>query len=240
MAGRESPRAALGRAAELAARQAVPLLVRRGRRAVDAGRADGYLPVPVLQRAGATALRGPVAVARIVRPVDWDFQEQEGKRRVRRYVRTGSWDTSAASFDEDPRHTAIRDLVDADLRYRETRAYQAMLDDLAAGRPQYRHGALDSVAAIDRYWEDRVALVRSLQAEGYTSERPSSTAGIAIGRDGTLLKIWNGNHRFAIARCIGLATVPVSVRLVHADWCERALGSSNSHDALVAAVQACL
>jgi hypothetical protein len=52
----------------------------------------------------------------------------------------------------------------------------------------------------------------------------------AVDRNGTLLKTDKGNHRFAIARLLGLKEVPIQISVIHSRQLEviRALGETSA------------
>ena len=52
-------------------------------------------------------------------------------------------------------------------------------------------------------------------------ELMESEIGIGVDADGSLVRVGPGNHRMAIARQLGLARVPVELRLFHAAWVRR-------------------
>ncbi|MBK1725623.1 hypothetical protein [Halorhodospira neutriphila] len=82
---------------------------------------------------------------------------------------------------------------------------------LAAAREKARR---KGAALVRRY----AGLVQGMAAEGYRPGRAPDEIGVAIARDGTLLKAPGGQHRFAAARLLGLDRVTAEVRYIHRDW----------------------
>lgn len=102
--------------------------------------------------------------------------------------------------------------------------------------------ALKTPALVERYFGNLAELARSIAESGvvrrsdyrraahlfadFSVRRPwieavESDIGIAIGAQGEVYRFASGKHRTAIAQALGLASIPVEVRLVHADWLER-------------------
>ncbi len=135
-------------------------------------------------------------------------------------------------------HRDMVALIEADLRYRDTTLYAVLAAQAAAGAPAVRFGvALADRARIDAYFDYYVALVRSIERRGLMPRsalplrkvprgggvRPwyewtERDPGIAIGPDGEVLRFAGGRHRTAIARSLGLPSMPVELRLVHTRW----------------------
>jgi hypothetical protein len=180
---------------------------------------EGYLLVGIARRALGDALIGWVDPGRVPRHAVRDFtRRQASLGRSARFVCPGDWDLTPLGFCGDFRHRGTRELLAAELRYRETPTYHQMLRDLAAGSPPRWHVPLSTPEAVDAYWESRVALTRSMLDQGFVWTDDSEHLGVAVGRDGGLVKTSNGNHRFALARALGLPGVPVRIDAVHTSW----------------------
>jgi tetratricopeptide (TPR) repeat protein len=150
-------------------------------------------------------------------------------------------------------HTAIdqemADLADAHFDFRHTEAYAQLMQLARAGSPGRRNFVpLAYTAAIDWYFLHYLDLIRSIAANGMVpqsslasarlpsdfdkqvfrapGERKIRDIGVMIDRDGQLLRYGDGYHRFAIARMLGLATVPVQVLRVHGAWAVAQVDSS--------------
>ena len=77
---------------------------------------------------------------------------------------------------------------------------------------------LDTPEKILRYLEVYVGFLDSMATEGYRPERTRDEIGVAISRQGRILKINRGLHRLAMAQRVGLPSIPVRVRCVHREW----------------------
>ena len=110
----------------------------------------------------------------------------------------------------------------------ETDKFRELVAELHS-RGRTRHPPCRSEAEILDYFRSLRSLYESLRAEGCVppgqgSTSPEDGITVRIGRDGTLIKCGEGTHRLAIARVLRLATVPVTVDLVHPGWALRCLG----------------
>jgi hypothetical protein len=139
------------------------------------------------------------------------------------------------------------------LRFREIQAYADYREAMERGRPRRRnHVLLNSSARIDAYFAGFIALFESIAALGFQRrsalhqaaathstgtmrrkpgwlqwfrEWSAGDIGVAVDAQGALHRLPGGQHRMAVAHALDLLTVPVTVRLVHADWVRRQMES---------------
>ncbi|MCB1432806.1 MAG: hypothetical protein KDK75_10160 [Alphaproteobacteria bacterium] len=163
------------------------------------------------------------------------------------FLGRGPWAPMLEPLDKSVIHREVAELLAHGGRYRGTAGYAALVRRLEAGRPAIRNlQDLDSIARIDGYFEDLHRLIVSIRDNGYRRRpdydglesasdaakasspvRPvlvelmESEIGIGVDADGSLVRVGPGNHRMAIARQLGLARVPVELRLFHAAWVRR-------------------
>lgn len=145
-------------------------------------------------------------------------------------------------IDRTPRYRRIADL----LANRDDVSRSAWHRDLMAelretGCARHKDIAMHSAAEVDEFFVSYVlALVESLEREGYRPE--AETEGYAstaiIGPDGEIVKTGSGNHRFCIAKEIGLPRFPLKIVGAHADWVARTLGASPSVEDVLRALPA--
>lgn len=114
--------------------------------------------------------------------------EDFGRRRGQ--AKSGDWDLQVSSFVETPTYRALEE-----------------------------HLKGEKSAKID---EDFLALYESIKSDGYRIQRdigPSNDSEIlaALGRDGRYILL-SGARRVAIARLLGLKSVPVNVSVRHNKW----------------------
>ncbi len=131
-------------------------------------------------------------------------------------VRRGGWDRRTLPVEAHPVYRLMHRLdacgYDPEAGTAAFEAYfrERGLSPAAAREKARRKGA----ALVWRY----AGLVRSMAAEGYRPGRAPDEIGVAIARDGTLLKAPGGQHRFAAARLLGLDRVTAEVCYIHRDW----------------------
>src|SRR5690606_20027250 len=104
-----------------------------------------------------------------------------------------------------------------------TERYQELLAALNRGQPWRSHQTgvyLDTPDKIYRYLQVYVGFLDSMARDGYVAERCRDEIGVAISRDGRILKINRGLHRLAMAQRVGLPSIPVRVHAVHRLWWE--------------------
>lgn len=61
-------------------------------------------------------------------------------------------------------------------------------------------------------------LVESLATDGFSPDNGGFESTAVIAADGALCKTGSGNHRFNIAKALGVAPYPLRVVAVHEDW----------------------
>ena len=159
----------------------------------------------------------------------------------------GPWQPLLEPLERSVINREVADMLACGGDFRATAAHAALMDRLKAGRPGIRNlQKLDTPELIDSYFEDLLRLIASIRDAGYR-RRPSyggidgaeravaatspvrpliaelteSEIGMGVDADGRLVRVGPGNHRMAIARQLGLARVPVELRLFHVTWLRR-------------------
>ncbi|SFD36786.1 hypothetical protein SAMN05660831_01542 [Thiohalospira halophila DSM 15071] len=131
-------------------------------------------------------------------------------------VRRGSWDRQTYPMEDHPTFRLIRRLYESDydlptgMVALEQYFGERGLSPLKARDKAERKGA----EILWRYAE----LARGMADTGYQPGLARDEIGVAIARDGTLLKAPGGQHRFAVARMLGLDCVTAEVRYIHRAW----------------------
>lgn len=214
------------------------------------GEAGFWLPVAfALQRFGS-------GLDLVIRPTAVEHVLLDGVALGDRRLHTGLWFVGAGNWAPIcwpmTQHQVSREaaeLLAQDLRYRDTAVYRTYRQRAETNRPMIRNRVLlDSAWQIDAYFERFVALFESIRENGvvrrsarrqmvlpggrqrsWWAERGEQDIGVAIDATGRLCKLPGGQHRFAIARALGLSEVAVQVRTLHANalrgWSPQALVS---------------
>ncbi len=157
------------------------------------------------------------------------------------FLDAADWDGVISRIDESPIHKEMCELVAGPADYRHTQTYLNLMRGIEVGRPAYRHGVLmsstDRIDAYIIYCHDLIKSARKCGIVRHTvlgrfhrlrlkHRRLRSIAvdagerdvGVAIGADGTIIRLLGGKHRMAIAQALKLPRIPVEVRLVHVAW----------------------
>lgn len=160
----------------------------------------------------------------------------------------GDWSGLLLPVVENTVFQEAQQLNAVDFRFREAQVYAAYREAMERGRPRMRNYVLlDSPARIDAYFLGFIELFESIALHGLQRRRamrqkaatqpPATTRskaswlrwfnrwsecdiGIAVGAQGTLHRLPGGQHRMAVAHVLNIGTVPVTARLIHADWVE--------------------
>ena len=135
----------------------------------------------------------------------------------------GDWDLKRKGFGDvdakDPRYVTCRQLVREGAALEETDEYRELMLRLE------KNGVARSFRSekeILGYLEKLRQFYLRVQTDGRlkTQEELGLAAhggeiNCALGRDGVLLKTNDGNHRLAIARVLGLTSVPIQISVIH-------------------------
>ncbi len=142
-------------------------------------------------------------------------------------VEGGAWDRQWEPFDGRAVPTGIRQRFEAGISWRETALFEAYCDQLERFGNAWGHTDL---AGFDRRCRAIDRLYESIRTEGYRYQhelkgdgRPSVATrmdeiNVDIARDGTLCWRAYGQHRLAIAKLLGLESVPVMIHRRHRGW----------------------
>lgn len=147
----------------------------------------------------------------------------------------GDWDRDTVRFTDLEVYRAYeRHFVDG-VPWQETAFYEGVVSDIEAGQPQW---GCETRADFDRRCARLDALYESMRTEGYRSQADLHAASgtdpfrsghrtltdrfddelaVHVGRDGDLL-FGDGRNRLAMAKLLGLESIPVRVLLRHREW----------------------
>ncbi|WP_245391738.1 hypothetical protein [Salinicola aestuarinus] len=162
------------------------------------------------------------------------------------FIWDGDWDRSRGDLRRGSRYRFISDLDIHRDDLTQTERFQQLRSRLASGRPwsSYQQGLLlDTEAKIIAYLQTYLAFLDDMAVRGFDAERGKDELGVAVTRDGRLLKINRGLHRLAMAQRLGLPRVPVRVRAVHRQWWDQVTTGARGETALArvrAALPSCV
>ena len=175
----------------------------------------GKLPHVRRARARIDALPAPLPAALVsvaLRAVE----------RTHPFVLTAADYPAAWPLDETVKVARLVDLV---ARLDDPRSSRWWTDHhriLRAGEALPLGGTLvTDEAGLGRHLDDYLLpMIASMSRDGYREDLGAEHGIVHVGSDGTLHKANKGNHRFAIARILGLTDVPVRIQCVHETWWE--------------------
>lgn len=147
-----------------------------------------------------------------------------GRKLTNFFIWDGDWDKQYTDFKISSRYLFISDIWENRNDLTRSLAYKRYLQLLMDGTP-YRcinknHSGvlLNSRKKIHRYLEIYLSFMFSMQEHGYDSSVTNDPVGVAIDRDGKLVKINKGLHRLAMAQILNMDYIEVRVRAVHRNW----------------------
>jgi hypothetical protein len=160
-----------------------------------------------------------------------------------RFLGAGDWTPLLHLLRRSSTHREVMEVVEAAFDYRSTNGYRRALERAGTERPVKRNFvALSSPAKVEAYFRQTTDMCRSIQRRGLlrradygfklgSIRRPSIRLpwvelgeldiGIAVGAAGEVYRFASGKHRTPAAQALGLRSIPVEVRMVHADWLGR-------------------
>jgi hypothetical protein len=152
----------------------------------------------------------------------------------------GSWKPLTRALDSSQLDNEVREFIACLGDYRQMPLFRRSLKRLRDEGSFVRNGIVFRTADdIDAYCRHHVNLIESIRKHGVVRradlgkigasagratpnsaflERTETDAGVAVGPNGRLLRYRGGFHRTAAARELGLANMPVQVKLVHLTW----------------------
>jgi len=130
-----------------------------------------------------------------------------------REVRGGDWDITEKDFNTESIVVAFQHLHDGG-KLSETEYCKRNLQRVKDG--MNRWGCTSELA-----WNARMSMLAALYCEirddGFKVPNENDMVGINIDRKGRVM-FNNGRHRLAIAKVLGLESIPVRINLVHKNW----------------------
>jgi hypothetical protein len=165
------------------------------------------------------------------------YGQRKGEKRPSsiKFIWDGDWDLCRCDTRLGSHYRFFTDLDTHRGRLEETERYQELMEDLERGRPwqSHREGILlDTPERIRQYLEIYLRFMDTMAAGGFDQDRAKDELGVAITRNGTILKIRKGLHRHAMAQRVGLPSIPVRVRAIHRQWWNEVTAGTTGREAL--------
>jgi hypothetical protein len=156
----------------------------------------------------------------------------------------GDWRPIITPMKYSSSHKEVIELCRLRQNFRDGQRYQRYAGKINEGQTLWRNRiALDTIDKLDSYYEYYLALIADIEKNGllphaalglrdqtghrhrwtrtFWQDLAERDIGVAIDADGSLVRHTNGKHRMATALALGLKSIPVEIRLVHARWLAR-------------------
>ena len=137
------------------------------------------------------------------------------------FIWEGTWDQRREDLRVGPRYELISDIDENRDQLERTKRYRYFMQRIEEGKPWASHQLgvmLDTPEKIIQYLRVYLGFLDDMAANGFDAGRGKDPVGVAITREGTILKVNRGLHRLAMAQRLGLPSIPVQVRHVHRLW----------------------
>ncbi|WP_245888674.1 hypothetical protein [Halomonas denitrificans] len=193
------------------------------------------LPRRAIEERLGDALILRVDPCELIRITDWRGYAHRSRPSSSAFLWDGEWDLRRGDLRQGSRYRFISDLDDHRDDLRRTERFRELKARLDAGRPWSSHQQgilLDSENRILTYLRVYLSFLDDMAVRGFDARRGKDQLGVAVSREGRLIKINRGLHRLAMAQRLGLPSVPVTVKAVHREWWETVTQGATGEEAL--------
>lgn len=170
---------------------------------------------------GARPLTLHIDPRSLIRNVDFMPRKDERRPSSMAFIWDGQWDLRRNDLRVGTRYRFISDIDENRHQLDRVERYRELMACIERGQPWSSHQqgiVLDTSEKIRAYLEVYIYYLDNMASKGYVSSVTRDDLGVAISREGHILKINRGLHRLAMAQRVGLPTIPVRVRAVHRTW----------------------
>lgn len=195
---------------------------------------------------GDEALTLHVNPRKLIRMAVYAPRDVEKRPSSMAFIWDGDWDLRREDLRVGSRYLLISDLDRNRNNPERTERFQALMACIENGKPWGSHQLgilLDTPEKILAYLRNYLGFLDDMGRNGFDPSRGKDSIGVAVSRDGTLLKVNRGLHRLAMAQRLGLPSIPVRVRHVHRDWWNEVTdgyGGAEALEKMQEALQACV
>jgi hypothetical protein len=161
------------------------------------------------------------------------FKNKYQRRQLgNRFIWDGDWDKRTRHFHDTERYQFLADIWENRSDLSKSKRFHELVSMYKKGRPyrSYHKGVcLDNEQKVHRFLQIYLTFMEQLGTYGYDRSLAEDPVGVALDRQGRLIKINKGLHRLAMAQIVGLKKIPVQVRAVHRLWWDKEVsGPDNS------------
>lgn len=170
---------------------------------------------------GAEALTLHVDPRKLIRIAVHAPRHVEKRPSSMAFIWEGTWDQRREDLRLGTRYRLISELDENRGQLERTARFQYLMGRIEQGRPWGSHQVgvlLDTPQKIRDYLQVYIDFLDDMAVNGFDPARGKDPIGVAITRDGTIIKVNRGLHRLAMAQRLGLPWIPVQVRHVHRLW----------------------
>lgn len=157
------------------------------------------------------------------------------------FLHDGDWDLCRVDLRADYALDFVRDLVTHRHALHKTARYREYMQAIQAGRPYRSHQegfVLDTREQVLGWLNIYLGFLDRMAEHGYDEHRAKDYPGIAITREGKIVKVRRGAHRLAMAQWLGLPQLPMQIHYVHRLWWEKVTDGHRGEAALARIRQA--
>ncbi|WP_243737168.1 hypothetical protein [Halomonas ventosae] len=193
------------------------------------------LPRRIIERELGSDLVVRVDPRQLIRSTHWWGVPKHRRPSPTVFIWDGRWDLRRGDLRLGSRYRFISDLDEHRHDLTGSEAFHAYKARLEAGRPWRSHQKgvlLDSEARILAYLGVYLSFMDDMAVRGFDAWRGKDALGVAVTREGRLLKINRGLHRLAMAQRMGLDSLPVMVKAVHRKWWQEVTAGTTGRAAL--------
>lgn len=171
----------------------------------------------------------------LIRSTDWRGYPYKLRPSSSAFIWDGEWDLRRGDLRFGSRYRFISDLDEHRDDLTKTERFTRLRARLQSGHPWSSHHQgilLDSEQRIVTYLRVYLSFLDDMVVRGFDPGRGKDELGVAVSREGRLIKVNRGLHRLAMAQRLGLPSIPVRVRAVHREWWNHVVGEARGRDAL--------
>ncbi len=140
-------------------------------------------------------------------------------RRLEPFVIPPRFYPKAVEVEETYRYLWVKDFLENRQSPRGSLWYNRLAETLhRTGAANHKDIIMRSEHDIDVFFQYLLALVESLESEGYRLDKSPDHGTACVGPNGVLHKSAAGRHRFCISRILGVKAIPVKITGVHREW----------------------
>lgn len=158
-----------------------------------------------------------------------------GSKAKHVFIWPGDWDLETFPFDDNPRYLFINDIWQHREDLSQSQAYVRLVERIREGKPFTSHHKgilLNSEEKVALYLQRYISYMRDMQDRGFDRNKGKDSLGVAIGRDGDILKTNRGLHRLAMAKVLGIDEISVSIKAVHEEWWRENITKNRGRESL--------